>query len=150
MIHNHNFLRKWIFFSSFLVLKNYFYLFFYFFNPYYRYRPKPNPKHHSSRSLDRLQHESDLESNKENSFKTRIQVISPDRQHNLVQNGYNRKPYKTTINTATDNILYRGNSSEHLQYYHYGENGSHYKVPRSGKPVMVNPYKRENGTSPYR
>ena len=139
------------FFPSFLVLKNSFYLFiFYFFNPYYRYRPKPNPKHHSSRSLDRLQHESDLESNKENSFKTRIQVISPDRQHNLVQNGYNRKPYKTTINTATDNILYRGNSSEHLQYYHYGENGSHYKVPRSGKPVMVNPYKRENGTSPYR
>ena len=112
-----------------------------------RYRPKSSAKHHSSRSLDRLQHE-EHEANKENTFKTRIQVISPDRQH-MIQNGYNRKPYKTTINTATDNILYRGNSTDNLSYYHYGENGSHYKVPR-GKPVMVNPYKRENGTSPYR
>ena len=119
-----------------------FHLFFLFF----RYRPKASVKHHSSRSLDRLQHEDDLEANKENAFKTRIQVISPDRQH-MIQNGYNRKPYKTTINTATDNILYRGNSSDNLSYYHFGDgHDGHYKVPR-GKPVMV---RRENGSSPYR
>ena len=119
-----------------------FQLFFQFF----RYRPKASVKHHSSRSLDRLQHEDDLEANKENAFKTRIQVISPDRQH-MIQNGYNRKPYKTTINTATDNILYRGNSSDNLSYYHFGDgHDGHYKVPR-GKPVMV---RRENGSSPYR
>ena len=119
---------------------------FQLFSIFFRYRPKASVKHHSSRSLDRLQHEDDLEANKENAFKTRIQVISPDRQH-MIQNGYNRKPYKTTINTATDNILYRGNSSDNLSYYHFGDgHDGHYKVPR-GKPVMV---RRENGSSPYR
>ena len=103
----------------------------------------PKKAHHSSRSLDRLQHD-EYEANKENTFKTRIQVISPDSQH-MIQNGMNRKPYKTTINTATDNILYRGNSSDNLSYYHYGENGSHYKIPKS-RPIARN---YENG-SPYR
>ena len=61
----------------------------------HRYKPKNHVKtHHSSRSLDRLQHnlESDdhySEANKENTFKTRIQVISPERQH-MIQNGGNR------------------------------------------------------------
>ena len=52
----------------------------------FQYRHQP--KHHSHRSLDRLQRESNLESNNENSFKTRVQVISPDCQH-MVRNGYN-------------------------------------------------------------
>ena len=122
------------------------------------FRPKNNVKnHHSSRSLDRLQHNlepSDYEANKENTFKTRIQVISPERQH-MIQNGHgngrasgpNRKPYKTTINTATDNILYRGTSTDNLSFYHFGDKGSHYKVPKAARPVVRNSY--DNG-SPYR
>ena len=121
------------------------------------------------RSLDRLQHsnvlhndelyDNDLEANKENnhhmnhhSFKTRIQVISPERQHqHMISNGTSgrrggdgshRKPYKTTINTATDNILYRGASTDNLAYYHYGD--EHYKVPRGGhRPV--NPQRSHPG-----
>lgn len=123
----------------------------------HRYKPKSYANYHNSRSLDRLQHHpDDYEANKENTFKTRIQVISPDRQH-MIQNGtaaggQNRKPYKTTINTATDNILYRGNSSDNLSYYHYGENGSHYKIPKSNRPIAtknMNAYEHHNG-SPYR
>ena len=93
------------------------------------------------------------EANKENTFKTRIQVVSPERQH-MIQNGgggggsNNRKPYKTTINTATDNILYRGTLTDNHQYYHYGDKGSHYKVPKNARPVVKkNAY--DNG-SPYR
>ncbi len=120
---------------------------------YHRSQPK---SHHSSRSLDRLQHPNQdmdySDSNKENTFKTRIQVISPESQH-MIQNGVNRKPYKTTINTATDNILYRGNSTDNLSYYHYGENGSHYKIPknpRGGPPIVKNHYTADHNGSPYR
>ena len=84
---------------------------------------------------------------KENTFKTRIQVISPESQH-MIQNGsssrdHSRKPFKTTINTATDNILYRGNSTDNLSYYHYGDTG-HYKIPKT------RPVKNYNDGSPYR
>ncbi len=105
------------------------------------------------RSLDRLQHsnvlhndelyDNDMEANKENTFKTRIQVISPERQHqHMISNGTrrqdgHRKPYKTTINTATDNILYRGTSTDNLSFYHYGD--EHYKVPRGNRPVNPRP-----------
>lgn len=128
----------------------------------HRYRPqttssRPYPPK-SSRSLDRLQHDNQhndmldmLEANKENTFKTRIQVISPDNRQHMVQNGLGhgghkdpRKPYKTTINTATDNILYRGNSTDNVNSYYYGasgEGGGHYKVPRS-KPVLRNGYQQ--------
>ena len=123
--------------------------------------PKNHVKtHHNSRSLDRLQHnlESDdaySEVNKENAFKTRIQVISPERQHMIQNGGSNRKPYKTTINTATDNILYRGTSTDNLQYYHYGDKGSHYKVPKNARPVVKNGGRSQNNASydngsPYR
>ena len=74
-----------------------------------------------SRSLERGYVE-DFDADKENTFKTRITVISPEGNN---MNMMSRKPYKTTINTATDNIQYRG--------YH-GENG-HYKVPRNKTPV---------------
>nr|XP_040569531.1 uncharacterized protein LOC121118989 [Lepeophtheirus salmonis] len=73
-----------------------------------------------SQSLD-----SYIEEDKENSYKTRIHVISsPEKQGNGT-NG--RKPYKTTINTATDNIHYKQEAG------YYDANG-HYKVPRN-KPL---------------
>ena len=104
----------------------------------------PVKTHHTSRSLDRLQHslKSDdaySEANKENTFKTRIQVISPEHQQMIQNNVSKRKPYKTTINTATDNILYRGTSTDNLQYYHYGD-----KVPKSTKPLTNT---HDNGSS---
>ena len=133
----------------------------------HRYKRNPPVKnHHNSRSLDRLQpmdqdyidggHDRHPErrghhgsgGGKENStFKTRIQVISPESQH-MIQNGsssrdHSRKPFKTTINTATDNILYRGNSTDNLSFYHYGDTG-HYKIPKT------RPVKNYNDGSPYR
>ena len=59
-----------------------------------------------SRSLERFL-EDDQEADKENTFKTRITVISPERS-NVNHTIMSRKPYKTMINTATDNIQYRG------------------------------------------
>ena len=66
----------------------------------------------------------------------------------MIQNGgnSNRKPYKTTINTATDNILYRGTSTDNLQYYHYGDKGSHYKVPKNARPVIKDNQAYDNGS----
>ena len=106
-----------------------------------RYMPKNHVKtHHASRSLDRLQHslKSDVAysgANKENTFKTRIQVISPEHRQMIQNNVSNRKPYKTTINTATDNILYRGTSTDNLQHYHYGDKNSHNKVSKTNRPL---------------
>ena len=156
-----NFFERASIFSCIKKDKHYTYFCFLYFSrrsssENHRYKPKNHVKtHHSSRSLDRLQHnlesdQYDSEANKENAFKTRIQVISPERQH-MIQNGgnSNRKPYKTTINTATDNILYRGTSTDNLQYYHYGDKGSHYKVPKNARPVIKNNQAYDNG-SPYR
>ena len=59
-----------------------------------------------------------------------------------------RKPYKTTINTATDNIQYRG------QYARPkgqgppppgGPDGEHYKVPRNKTPVDPAFFRRSEG-----
>lgn len=96
-------------------------------------------QYHNSRSLDRFMHDED---NKENAFKTRIQVISPDRQRDL----NHRKPYKTMINTATDNIQYRGNSTDNLNYYKRMQHeNEHYKVPRNRPVPMDAPYHSRNG-----
>ena len=52
-------------------------------------------------------------------------TASPERQSK------SRKPYRTTINTATDTIQYNGFSSENLRRVDTG----HYKVPRNKAPV---------------
>ena len=72
----------------------------------------------------------------ENGFKARIHVISPDRDRadGKERNGGSRKPFKTMINTATDNIQYRGdlagggrNIYQKNQVYRRPES-EHYKV----------------------
>ncbi len=74
------------------------------------HRQKPHHNLQVSRSLDRYGGRGG-EDNKENSFKARIHVTSPDRGSPAVGvsggggGGVNRKPYKTTINTANDNII---------------------------------------------
>ena len=106
----------------------------------------------NSRSLDRHM-DSDKE-NRRQELKARIHVTSPSRYTPERQLGASRKPYKTTINTATDTIQYRGFSSENLNQggshaadgHHYGRNqfahsgrrvgdSEHYKVPRNKAPV---------------
>ncbi len=113
--------------------------------------------HPPSRSLDRYRND-----NKENSFKARILVTSPDRGASPSQAA--RKPYKTTINTANDDIIqYRGSmhhgnggvpggssrGQQHQrqlfqknQMYRRPES-EHYKVPKS-KAVPVE-YLRNGG-----
>ena len=111
----------------------------------------------NSRSLDRHMDSSDKE-NRRQELKARIHVTSPNRytpERQLPAVG-SRKPYKTTINTATDTIQYRGFSSENLSqggnrgggadghYYHRNQfahsgrrlgDSEHYKVPRNKAPV---------------
>ncbi len=76
-----------------------------------------------------------------------LQVISPDRSHS--PDPSRRKPYKTMINTATDNIIqYRVGSSENLRYTDYytlsKEDGNeHYKVPKNKTPVIDEYYQRQ-------
>ena len=69
-----------------------------------------------SRSLERFLEDDPHEADKENTFKTRITVISPERSSNNVSHTImSRKPYKTMINTATDNIQYKG--TQHGAHY---------------------------------
>lgn len=108
-------------------------------DPHYRqssdvYKSSKN----GSRSLDRF-----VDDNKENNkgheeLRARIHVKSPMRytpERQTASNG--RKPYKTTINTATDTIQYKGFSSENLNKGKAGKKieTEHYKVPRNKAPV---------------
>jgi hypothetical protein len=69
---------------------------------------------------------------------TFAQVISPDRGQSPGPG--RRKPYKTTINTATDNIVQNraSDNARYSDYYTLGRSRDvteHYKVPRSQAPV---------------
>ncbi len=121
-------------------------------------RNRPSSHHAngmSSRSLDRYGHHSRGE-NKENAFKARIQVVSPDRAASPGGGGgggTHRKPYKTTINTANDDIIqYHGHRNNHhhsadpymsnsrRQIYQKNQTyrrpeSEHYKVPKNKAPV---------------
>ena len=84
---------------------------------------------HQTRSLERYGGGSGFDSeagaDKENTFKTRITVITPDQQRG---GAGGRKPYKTTINTATDNIQYRGIYQRPKQPPGGPNDEMHYKV----------------------
>ena len=87
-----------------------------------------------SRSLERFL-EDDNEADKENTFKTRITVISPERA-NVSHTIMSRKPYKTMINTATDNIQYRGTE-------HYATAPKYSRQPQSQRMMDNEHYKVE-------
>ena len=84
---------------------------------------------HGSRSLERFVDEDKENHRRRKEMKARIHVSSPMRLSPERQT--NRKPYRTTINTATDTIQYNGFSSENLRHVDTG----HYKVPRNKAPV---------------
>merc|ERR1719510_455288 len=76
-------------------------------------------------------------------MKARIHVSSPMRLTASPERQSSRKPYRTTINTATDTIQYNGFSSENLRRVDTG----HYKVPRNKAPVPAEIISR-NGHRP--
>ena len=84
---------------------------------------------HGSRSLERFVDEDKENHRRRKEMKARIHVSSPMRPSPERQT--NRKPYRTTINTATDTIQYNGFSTENLRRVDTG----HYKVPRNKAPV---------------
>jgi hypothetical protein len=112
---------------------------------------------HRSHHMDHHRSPYAREDNKENAYKARIQVTSPDSSvagDPMTANHSTRKPYRTTINTANDNIVQhrpasydaassrsRGQQQQQLyqknQTYRRPES-EHYKVPRSRTPVEYN------------
>lgn len=125
--------------------------------PIYRYNngTTNNSAKHVTRSLERFV--DDDKENLRNELRARIHVTSPDRYTPERQNPpVSRKPYKTTINTATDTIQYRGFSTEnlhgqnkHRQMYNKEHNGrrqdtEHYKVPKNKAPVPAD-FRSRNG-----
>ena len=106
---------------------------------------------HGSRSLERFVDDDKENIKRRQEMKARIHVaspsparMSPDRYDRRSGHGGNgtmgrgnsnsasRKPYRTTINTATDTIQYNGFSQDNLRRHVDNE---HYKVPRNKAPV---------------
>merc|ERR1719495_1101168 len=116
--------------------------------PSYRYRNGSNgSSKHASRSLERFVDDDKENIRRNQELKARIHVSSPmqdPRRPPERQASASRKPYKTTINTATDTIQYKGFSSENLVdkndprrqknlARHSGKkvDTEHYKVPKN-------------------
>lgn len=117
-------------------------------DPPYRFSNNATSKH-ASRSLERFVDDDKENIRRNQELKARIHVSSPMRYTADRPATGSRKPYKTTINTATDTIQYRGFSSENLvdkndpRYKqknlarHSGkkQDTEHYKVPKNKAPV---------------
>ena len=84
---------------------------------------------HGSRSLERFVDDDKENLRRRQEMKARIHVSSPIRMKEAEST---RKPYRTTINTATDTIQYNGFSHDNLRRHVDNE---HYKVPRNKAPV---------------
>merc|ERR1719209_1689160 len=95
-------------------------------DPPYRQSNGNGPSKHGSRSLERFVDEDKENYRRTQELKARIHVSSPMRH--TPERPASRKPYKTTINTATDTIQYKGFSSENL----IDKNDPRYKLRHSG------------------
>jgi len=132
--------------------------------PSYRYRNGSNgSSKHASRSLERFVDDDKENIRRNQELKARIHVSSPmqdPRRPPERQASASRKPYKTTINTATDTIQYKGFSSENLVdkndprrqknlARHSGKkvDTEHYKVPKNKAPVPAEFITRKGRTS---
>ena len=126
------------------------------------YRPRTNgSQNHASRSLERFVDDDKENKRRHQELKARIHVSSPMRYTPERQATAARKPYKTTINTATDTIQYKGFSSENLMdkndpkyrqknlARHSGKkvDTEHYKVPKNKAPVPAELITRKGRTS---
>merc|ERR1719495_918385 len=97
---------------------------------------------HGSRSLERFVDEDKENFKRTQELKARIHVSSPMRQ--TPERPASRKPYKTTINTATDTIQYKGFSSENL----IDKNDPRFRMKHSGKKVDTEHYKVPKNKAP--
>ena len=119
--------------------------------PSYRFRNgNSSPSKHASRSLERFVDDDKENIRRNQELKARIHVSSPMRRPEPErQAGAARKPYKTTINTATDTIQYKGFSQEQVggkndpkyrqknlaRHPSKKTDTEHYKVPKNKAPV---------------
>jgi len=131
-------------------------------DPPYRFTNANNgSSKHASRSLERFVDDDKENSRKSQELKARIHVSSPMRYSTERPANGSRKPYKTTINTATDTIQYKGFTSDNLvdkndpRYKqknvarHPGKkmDTEHYKVPKNKAPVPAELIARKGRTS---
>lgn len=102
---------------------------------------------HGTRSLERFVDDDKENFKRRQEMKARIHVsspirMSPDRESSRTAPAApssSRKPYRTTINTATDTIQYNGFSRDNLRHRARDAqpDNEHYKVPRN-KPGNKN------------
>eukprot|EP00091_Calanus_sinicus_P024935 TRINITY_DN9243_c0_g1_i1.p1 TRINITY_DN9243_c0_g1~~TRINITY_DN9243_c0_g1_i1.p1 ORF type:complete len:775 (+),score=136.58 TRINITY_DN9243_c0_g1_i1:1772-4096(+) len=112
----------------------------------------------SERESDGRKIYGELNNGRTQELKARIHVSSPIRH--TPERPASRKPYKTTINTATDTIQYKGFSSEMVvdkndPRYKLRQSGKkvdteHYKVPKNKAPVPADFYYQEGDKNRFR
>jgi len=110
--------------------------------PYRQSNGNGGSSKHGSRSLERFVDEDKENFKRTQELKARIHVSSPMRY--TPERQVSRKPYKTTINTATDTIQYKGFSSENL----IDKNDPRHKLRHSGKKVDTEHYKVPKNKAP--
>jgi len=110
--------------------------------PYRQSNGNGSSSKHGSRSLERFVDEDKENYRRTQELKARIHVSSPMRQ--TPERPASRKPYKTTINTATDTIQYKGFSSENL----IDKNDPRFRMKHSGKKVDTEHYKVPKNKAP--
>jgi len=110
--------------------------------PYRQTNGNGGSSKHGSRSLERFVDEDKENFRRTQELKARIHVSSPMRH--TPERPVSRKPYKTTINTATDTIQYKGFSSENL----IDKNDPRYKLRHSGKKADTEHYKVPKNKAP--
>eukprot|EP00092_Neocalanus_flemingeri_P058211 GFUD01069325.1.p1 GENE.GFUD01069325.1~~GFUD01069325.1.p1 ORF type:complete len:724 (+),score=131.00 GFUD01069325.1:628-2799(+) len=112
--------------------------------PYRQSNGNSGSSKQGSRSLERFVDDDKENVRRAQELKARIHVSSPMRH--TPERPVSRKPYKTTINTATDTIQYKGFSSENLKPI--DKNDPRYKLRHSGKKVDTEHYKVPKNKAP--
>lgn len=110
--------------------------------PYRQSNGNSGSSKQGSRSLERFVDEDKENFRRTEELKARIHVSSPIRP--TPERPASRKPYKTTINTATDTIQYKGFSSAMV----VDKNDPKYKLRQSGKKVDTEHYKVPKNKAP--
>lgn len=110
--------------------------------PYRQSNGNSGSSKQGSRSLERFVDEDKENYRRTQELKARIHVSLPMRH--TPERPASRKPYKTTINTATDTIQYKGFSSEMV----VDKNDPRYKLRQSGKKVDTEHYKVPKNKAP--
>jgi len=104
---------------------------------------------HGSRSLERFVDDDKENNRRTEELKARIHVKSPMRYTPERQVApTSRKPYKTTINTATDTIQYRGFTKDNVENKNDPRNNQKNNLRQSGKKIDTEHYKVPRNKAP--